>query len=138
MNFNKYFAFLAVLVLCILGQQATEAHHHFGRIGHELVGIYIRFLNFIFGINFIFVFSIFELNIIEKSWSHSCKYLCSLECSSLEIKTNETVLIYRRKPPRKLTMLYPKQRQLKQLLLLVPLLLVLQLLPNFSILKHLN
>ncbi|KNC25657.1 hypothetical protein FF38_04928 [Lucilia cuprina] len=36
MNFNKYFTFLAILVLCILGQQATEAHHHFGRIGHEL------------------------------------------------------------------------------------------------------
>ncbi|TMW45998.1 hypothetical protein DOY81_008922 [Sarcophaga bullata] len=36
MNFNKYFVFLAVLVLCLLGQQATEAHHHFGRIGHEL------------------------------------------------------------------------------------------------------
>ncbi|XP_037824542.1 uncharacterized protein LOC119612754 [Lucilia sericata] len=38
MNFNKYFAFLAILVLCILGQQAAEAHHHhrFGEIGHEL------------------------------------------------------------------------------------------------------
>ncbi|XP_023308717.2 uncharacterized protein LOC111690469 [Lucilia cuprina] len=38
MNFNKYFAFLAILVLCVLGQQAAEAHHHhlFGNIGHEL------------------------------------------------------------------------------------------------------
>ncbi|XP_023308703.1 uncharacterized protein LOC111690456 isoform X1 [Lucilia cuprina] len=38
MNFNKYFAFLAILVLCVLGQQAVEAHHHhlFGNIGHEL------------------------------------------------------------------------------------------------------
>ncbi|KAM7360722.1 uncharacterized protein ACRADG_007250 [Cochliomyia hominivorax] len=39
MNFNKYFAFLAIFVLCLLGQQAVEAHHHhhrFGKIGHEL------------------------------------------------------------------------------------------------------
>ncbi|XP_037824541.1 uncharacterized protein LOC119612753 [Lucilia sericata] len=36
MNFNKYLAFLAILVLCLLGQQATEAHHHFGKVGHEL------------------------------------------------------------------------------------------------------
>nr|QQV39151.1 cecropin A-like 10 [Musca domestica] len=35
MNFNKYFAFLAFLVLCLLGQQATEAHF-LGKVGHKL------------------------------------------------------------------------------------------------------
>ncbi|XP_073820254.1 uncharacterized protein [Musca autumnalis] len=35
MNFNKYFAFLALLVLCLLGQQATEAHF-LGKFGHRL------------------------------------------------------------------------------------------------------
>lgn len=36
MNFNKYFAFLALLVLCLLGQQTTEAHF-LGKVGHKLV-----------------------------------------------------------------------------------------------------
>ncbi|KAI8119633.1 hypothetical protein FF38_04932 [Lucilia cuprina] len=37
MNFNKYFAIFAIVIVCLLGQHAAEAHHHlFGHVGHEV------------------------------------------------------------------------------------------------------
>ncbi|TMW52719.1 hypothetical protein DOY81_002169 [Sarcophaga bullata] len=36
MNIMKYFAILAVVVLCLLGQHGSQAHSWFGHLEHEI------------------------------------------------------------------------------------------------------